>query len=380
MAVTVAANARTLVHAASNGVTIAFPDVCKTPAALGAPLPYPNIARSADAAKTAKRTTADGKPICLKRSELSTSCGDEPGSAGGVISQKIKGRAHPASASGDVQVEGSGVVRAFDLWLHNDRNTPPFPILQPPLIALKNTAKPLCLVCGKEMDPSAPGKHVPDGELDAVHDDHVQRGRTEGGACLWAHRPGWEETSCCHRWQAEQAVRAGHSAQYGTLPADAFRDRRRPCWHDVQHLIPPRLLHQAIDDACGDRADTATFCRLALLHAGYNINHGRNLLALPLMPGDARRLALPRRLVLDAATVGIPAAIAGPWEGKNLYDLIIAFLIKPIAVALAASHRPEACAEPGPAPGAVAKVALETLSDTIRTIICLPNRALGMIR
>ena len=131
MAATVAANARTLVHAASNGVTIAFPDVCRTPAALGAPLPYPNIARSADAAKTAKRTTADGKPVCLKSSELSTSCGDEPGSAGGVVSQKVKGPAHPLSASGDVQVEGKGEVRAFDLWLHNEHNTPPLPIRQP---------------------------------------------------------------------------------------------------------------------------------------------------------------------------------------------------------------------------------------------------------
>ncbi len=374
MAATVAANARSLVHAGSNGVSIAFPDVCKTPAALGAPLPYPNIARSADAAKTAKRTTADGQPVCLKSSELATSCGDEPGSGGGVISQKIKGRAHPVSASADVRVEGTGVVRAFDLWLHNDRNTPPFPILQAPLLALKDSAAPPCLVCGKTTDPAAPGKHVPAGALDEVHDRHVQRGSTDGGACLWAHRAGWEETSCCHRWQAERAVRAGISADYGTLPADAFRDRRLPCWHDVHHLIAPRLLHQSIDEACGDDAGKAEFCRLALLHAGYNINHGRNLLALPLLPGDARRLILPRRLVVDAATLGIPAEIAAAWEGKNLYEMIIAYLLKPIITALAACFRPEACAEPGPAPGAVAKLAVETLSDLIRKIICTPNQ------
>ncbi len=380
MAATVAANARTLVHAGSKGVTIAFPDVCKTPSALGAPLPYPNVARSADASKTAKKTTADGKPVCLKSSELSTSTGDEPGSGGGVVSQKFRGRAHPVSASGDVQVEGKGVVRAFDLWLHNDRNTPPFPILQPPLIALKGRAEPACLVCGKTTDPSQPGKHVPAGELDRLHDDRVKRGDTEGGACLWAHRAGWEETSCCHRWQAAQAVRAGLSADYGPLSADAFHNRRSPCWHDVHHLIAPRLLHAAIDEACDDDAAKAEFCRAALLHAGYNINHGRNLLALPLLPRDARRFALPRRLVLDAATVGIPASIAGPWEGKNVYDLIIAFLLKPLMVALAVCYRQEACAKPGPAPGAVAKLALETLSDTIRTIICLPNKALGMIR
>jgi hypothetical protein len=157
-------------------------------------------------------------------------------------------------------------------------------------------------------------------------------------------------------------------------------DRRSPCWHDVHHLIAPRLLHEAIDAACGDDSAKAEFCRSALLHAGYNITHGRNLLALPLLPDDARRLALPRRLVLDAATVGIPAAIAGAWEGKNLYDEIIRFLLTPIMTALAACFRPEACAEPGPAPGAVAKLALETLSDLIRTIICLPNKALGLLR
>jgi hypothetical protein len=380
MAVTVAANARTLVHAASQGLTIAFPDVCKTPAALGAPLPYPNLARSADVAKTSKRTTADGKPVALKRSELSTSCGDEAGSTGGVLSGSIKGKAHPVSASGDVRIEGDGVLRAFDLLLHNNRNTPPFPILQPPLLALPVRARPTCLVCGKATDPSAAGKHVPAGALDQVHDQQVQRGDTEGGACLWAHRPGWEETSCCHRWQAERAVRNGLSADYGPMPPDAFRDRRNPCWHEVHHLIAPRLLHEAIDAACGEDGAKAEFCRSAMLHAGYNINHGRNLLALPLLPDDARRLALPRRLVLDAATVGIPAAIAGAWEGKNLYDEIIRFLLTPIMTALAASFRPEACAEPGPAPGAVAKLALETLSDLIRTIICVPNKALGLLR
>jgi hypothetical protein len=380
MAATVAANARTLVHAASKGLTIAFPDLCKTPAALGAPLPYPNLARSADAAKTAKRTTADGKPVCLKSSHLATSVGDEPGSGGGVVSNSIKGKAHVVAASSDVRVEGTGVVRAFDLLLHNNRNTPPFPILQPPLIALPASAAPVCLVCGKATDPSAPGKHVPAGELDEIHDDKVRRGDTEGGACLWAHRAGWEETSCCHRWQAAQAARAGISADFGPLHADAFRDRRSPCWHEVHHLIAPRLLHAAIDEACGDDADKAAFCRSALLHAGYNVNHGRNLLPLPLLPRDARRLALPRRLVLDAATVGIPPAIAGAWEGRNLYDEIITFLIAPIVTALAACFRPAACAEPGPAPGAVAKLALETLSDLIRTIICAPNKALGLLR
>ena len=28
--------------------------------------------------------------------------------------------------------ENKPVVRAFDLTLHNDKNTPPFPVIQPP--------------------------------------------------------------------------------------------------------------------------------------------------------------------------------------------------------------------------------------------------------
>jgi hypothetical protein len=373
MAATVAANARSIVHADSGGVTIAFPDVCKTPAALGAPLPYPNIARSADAGGTAKRTTADGKPICLKRSTFTRSTGDEPGSAGGVVSQTMRGPAHPVSASGDVIVEGHGVLRAFDLLLHNRRNTPPFPVLQPPILALPRSAAQRCLLCGKDIDAARPGRHVPDTTLDEAH----RCARTaDGGACLWDHRAGWEETSCSARWQARNAIAAGLGPHLGSLPPDALHERSSPCWHNVHHLIPPRLLHEAIAAATDDGA-TITCCQLALLHAGYNINHAANVVPLPLLPDDARRLALPRHLVIDAASVGIPAAIAGAWEGKNIYDLIVSYLITPPIAALVAACRPGGCTEPGPAPGPVAKAALEAISELIRGVVLAPNRMLA---
>ena len=32
----------------------------------------------------------------------------------------------------DVKFEGKNVCRAFDIMLHNDKNTPPFPVLQGP--------------------------------------------------------------------------------------------------------------------------------------------------------------------------------------------------------------------------------------------------------
>jgi hypothetical protein len=95
-----------------------------------------------------KKLTCDGNPICLKDSNFSMSTGDEAGSAGGgVVSNKIKGKAEFVNFSFDVKVEGKNVARAFDLMLHNDKNTPPFPLLQPPLIVVPKEDKPVCLIC-----------------------------------------------------------------------------------------------------------------------------------------------------------------------------------------------------------------------------------------
>jgi hypothetical protein len=138
MGVTVGVNNLSVVHKGSSGVTIAFPDVCKTPTPGGPiPIPYPNIAQSSDSADTAKSVKADGNPICVKDSNFKMSTGDEAGCAGGgVASSKIKGKAEFVNYSFDVKVEGKNVPRAFDLMLHNQKNTPPFPVLQQPIIAL----------------------------------------------------------------------------------------------------------------------------------------------------------------------------------------------------------------------------------------------------
>ena len=71
------------------------------------------------------------------------STGDEAGSAGGgVASNKIKGKAEFVNYSFDVKIEGKNVPRALDLMLHNDKNTPPFPLLQPPIIAVPSDEDP----------------------------------------------------------------------------------------------------------------------------------------------------------------------------------------------------------------------------------------------
>jgi hypothetical protein len=151
MGVTVGVNKLSVVHKDSGGITIAFPDVCKTqvgPAVV--PIPYPNIAKSGDTAKGSKKVKCDGNPVCLKDSNFSTSVGDEPGALKGIASSKTKGKAEFVNYSFDVKVEGKNVPRAFDLMLHNDKNTPPMPVLQPPIIVVPKDEKPVCLCCGKE--------------------------------------------------------------------------------------------------------------------------------------------------------------------------------------------------------------------------------------
>jgi hypothetical protein len=152
MANTVGVNKMSVVTKDSNGTTVAFPDVCKTPSPGGPiPIPYPNIAKSSDTAQGSKTVTVEGNPLCVKDSNFSTSTGDEAGTAGGgVASSKTKGKAEFVNFSFDVKVEGKNVARALDLMLHNDKNTPPFPLMQPPVIALgKGEGKPKCLCCKK---------------------------------------------------------------------------------------------------------------------------------------------------------------------------------------------------------------------------------------
>jgi hypothetical protein len=146
----VGVNKMSVVNEDSKGITIAFPDVCKTPSPAGPiPIPYPNIAKSGDTAKGTKKVSVEGKPVCVKDSNFSTSTGDEGGTAGGgVASNKTKGKAEFVNYSFDVKFEGKNVARAFDLMLHNDKNTPPTPVLQGPVIAIgKPAGEPKCLVC-----------------------------------------------------------------------------------------------------------------------------------------------------------------------------------------------------------------------------------------
>src|SRR5215469_13275933 len=139
MPVTFGVNFMSVVHAGSNGISQAFPDVCKTPAPPAPspiPVPYPNIAQSSDTAQGASTVSCDGNPVCVQDSNFMVSTGDEAGSLLGVASNKIKGKAEFVSFSFDVK---------FD-----DKNAPPFPVIQGPLMAMGDD-KGTCYFCGKPL-------------------------------------------------------------------------------------------------------------------------------------------------------------------------------------------------------------------------------------
>jgi len=151
MGVTVGVDQLSVVHASSSGITTAFPDVCLTPAppAPPVPIPYPNIAKSSDTADGTSTVKCDGNPVCIRSSNFSTSNGDEPGNApGGVASSTIQGKAEFINYSFDVTFEGKNVPRALDMMLHNNKNTPPFPLVQGPEVGLPSDADNKCWCCG----------------------------------------------------------------------------------------------------------------------------------------------------------------------------------------------------------------------------------------
>jgi len=123
--VTVNVNTMSVSHKGSNGTSIAFPDICKTPTPGGPiPIPYPNIAMSSDTAQGSTTVKMDGNSIMLKSSNMSMSTGDEAGSVGGVASNTIKGKAEFIVYSFNVKIDGKNVCRLADPALQNCGGTP----------------------------------------------------------------------------------------------------------------------------------------------------------------------------------------------------------------------------------------------------------------
>lgn len=123
MAQTTFANARGIVHKGSGGVSIVFPDVCKTPTPSGpVPIPYPNTGVSSDTTKGPKSVKTDGEMPMVKGAQYSRSSGDEPGTAKGVISSAQMDVCEFMMYSFDVKFEGKNVCRMGDPLFHNKKN------------------------------------------------------------------------------------------------------------------------------------------------------------------------------------------------------------------------------------------------------------------
>jgi hypothetical protein len=114
------------------GMCFAFPDVCKTPAPPGPPLPIPYA--NTTQATSIKGSTASSKvKICNKKTatvqtETSNSNGDEAGTIGGIKSNKNMAGGKYMMGSFQVLIEGKQCARLTSMMGQNDpsnSNAPP---------------------------------------------------------------------------------------------------------------------------------------------------------------------------------------------------------------------------------------------------------------
>ena len=89
MSQTTFANGRGIVHQASGGMSLVFPDVCRTPSPVGpVPVPYLNVGRCRDASRGPVTVTCEGRMPMVRAAVYARSSGDEAGTLGGVISNR----------------------------------------------------------------------------------------------------------------------------------------------------------------------------------------------------------------------------------------------------------------------------------------------------
>ncbi len=124
MAQTTFANSRGIAHKGSGGMSIATPDVCKTPTPAGpVPIPYPDIGQASDTSEGPTTVTTDGEMPMVKGAKYAKSSGDEAGTAGGVVSGVNMGECEFMLYSFDIKFEGKNICRLGDSLFHNKKNT-----------------------------------------------------------------------------------------------------------------------------------------------------------------------------------------------------------------------------------------------------------------
>lgn len=120
-----------------DGMSLAFPDVCKTPVPLVGvvPIPYPNIAQCSQAkgSTCSSKVKIDGKKTMTKKTEVSRTEGDEPGVQKGLISSKHMDKCKRGQGFSKVKVEGAEIVTVLKSTTNNggSANAPPGQQLSP---------------------------------------------------------------------------------------------------------------------------------------------------------------------------------------------------------------------------------------------------------
>jgi hypothetical protein len=125
MGQTTFANGRGVAHKGSGGMSMAFPDVCKTPAPPSPspiPIPYPNTGKASDTTGGPTTVKTDGQMPMVKGSTYMMSSGDEAGSIGGMMSSTFKGVCEFMMYSFDIKFEGKNACRMGDPMWHNKKN------------------------------------------------------------------------------------------------------------------------------------------------------------------------------------------------------------------------------------------------------------------
>lgn len=107
-----------------DGMTMAMPDVCLTPAppAPPLPIPYPNMGQLMMAVPPLPTVLICGAPALNKASVISISTGDEPGVNGGVASGTFIGPVEFVMGSMVVTIGGQPAVRLGDPIKGNNGN------------------------------------------------------------------------------------------------------------------------------------------------------------------------------------------------------------------------------------------------------------------
>jgi hypothetical protein len=113
-------NGREVVHAGSDGKSVAFPDMCfcpPKPPAGPVPAPLANVVTGKDLKGCSATVFICGHPVALQNSYFSQSSGNEVSkeTGGGVLNGAVSGPAYFATYSTNVLIEGQGVARHMDI-------------------------------------------------------------------------------------------------------------------------------------------------------------------------------------------------------------------------------------------------------------------------